>query len=233
MAIWYGPRYPEGVRTFDPITNDGLTDALELAFKQLYKPSTDFSSYSEFIAVVEDIRKGPLHETSSEAHVTDNSDTAKKETYTVLASVKMFDFLPPTTQYGDGRSRDNDIINMKESLKMKFEASPNATREPEAGEWIRVNWLKKTGMPLFDWDYPIYLGPVNDADPKKQSPAKERNIAQAAHHEAKSTDGLPSQTPSPGYNSMLGSPGQEKKNFNEEPPPITANKENFYHLPIG
>jgi len=226
----YGATYPQSVRTLDPITNDGTTDALELAFTHYYKPSTDFSSYSEFIAVVEDIRKGPPHETSGAAYIADNSGTATKETYTVFASViaPKFDLLPPTTQYGDGRSRDNHITNMKESLKMNFLPSPDAPRPPQMGEKIRVTWRKKTGMPLFDWDYPIYLGPVNDADPDIQSPAKERNIAQAAHHKTKSTDGLPSQTLAPGYNSMLGSPGQEKKNFNEEPPPVTANKENYW-----
>ena len=231
MAIWYGPRYPEGQKTWNPATADGLTDAMQMAFEKYYKPEIDWSSYSEFIAVVEDIRKGPLDSNSSAAYEAVNSNTIKNKTYIILANVKVFDFLPSTTEYSDGRSTDNDIINMKQSLKMEFECANTAEREPHMGEHVRVNWKKRTGVPLFDWEGGQYLGPVNTCDPIIEPPATEQDIARYSFHKPTQKDGLNTAAVDSNHNSMIGSPGRERKAFNEEPSPRIQNVEKHWDKP--
>jgi hypothetical protein len=230
-ASEFGNRYPQGVKRYDSKTFDLGTDAMQMAFDHYYKPSTDFSSFSEYIAIVEDIRKGQPNSTSGAAYLARNSGTELKETYIIIANVKIFDFLPQTTKYSDGRSRNNDLINMKSSLKMEFEAN-GEHREPNIGEWIKVNWRKKSGMPLFDWDFGVYLGPANPSDPQIEPPMDENNIAQLLFHKAGMSDGLASQAPSSGYNSMAGSPGATKKDFNGEPSPTTKNTERHWDKPV-
>ena len=230
MSLWFGPNYPEGQRVWDPSTSRLIDNALESAFNKYYKPSIDWSSYSEFIAVVEDIRKGTIDNFSDSSFEAIKSDTVKNESYVVLASVKIFDFLPPTTEYGDGNDAP-DIVNMKQSLNMVFEAFDASEPAPTPGQWVRVNWRQRTGMPLFDWKGGQYLGPVNKNSPIIEAPAQPSESRFAANKPT-AKDGLNSSAPATSHNSFGGSPGRERKNFSEEPAPTMSSKQRHWDDPV-
>lgn len=224
MALWYGARYPEGTRVFDPDTNDPLMDAMETSFRELYKPDVDFSSFGPFVAVVEDIRRGPNPGSWEKNCAKDPNAITTQSEYTILARVKLFDFLPQIREYGDGYKLDNDLVNMKGSANMRFVPVNNPTpREPEIGERIEVDWGKKTGMPLFDWDAPVYLRPVNDADSELEA-LPELHVAKKAHNQAGADDALAAVETSADWTPFSPGPGQTGKSLNEEPAPKIVKK---------
>ena len=111
---------------FDPGTNDPLTDAFETSFRELYVTETNFASQAPFLAVVEDIRDGPPDATSWSAYEARDSNFSGVDIpYTILARVKLFDFLPQITEYGDGyrkrcRSSQGSSPNPPEEARYSY-----------------------------------------------------------------------------------------------------------------
>jgi len=220
-------RHPEGKQWWDPATSNLTDSVLADGAERLYMPKTDLASYPEYEAIVLEIipaggSGGDLTKASAyEARNSKTSDT-KSKTYSIIARVtdKNLALLPESPDPGDGMSLDNDLINME----FEFEASSNAPdAPPQMRERVRVNWLKKTGWPITDWDYPIYLGPINERVPQIVPLPPKRDVAKDAF--LGENGGQASVTPAPGSAEWTGT---GTKNFSEEPEPTIENKELNY-----